>query len=186
MKNELRKEFKKKRANMDKEEVVEKSIKACKVFLESDFYKKSQIIMLYMPLGNELDTTDIINRAFKDGKKLVFPVTDEDTGAITPCYATEESEFEKGGFSVSEPCDKNVANVKDIDVVIVPGIVFGENGSRIGFGKGCYDMFLKKTTATKIGFCYENQLAEHIPGEIYDIKMDYIITEKGLRTCENM
>ena len=186
MKNELRKEFKKKRAYMDKEEVLEKSIKACNVFLESDFYKNAREIMLYKPLGNETDTAYIISRAFKDEKKLVFPVTDEDTGAITSCYATEESEFEKGGFSVSEPCDKNVANAKDIDVVIVPGIVFGKNGARIGFGKGCYDIFLKKTTATKIGFCYEYQLAEHIPHEIYDVKMDYIITENGIFKCENM
>lgn len=185
MKNEIRKEFKLKRKIMEKFEVCEKSARACKLFLESDLYKNAKVLMLYMPLGNETDTREIINKAFADGKKVVFPVTDEKSGEITPCYATAQTKFEKGAFSVCEPKIIDVADVLDIDVVIVPGIAFDKEGARIGFGKGCYDGFLTKTKAIKIGFCYDFQLCEKIPTEDYDIKMDYIITENGVFDSEN-
>lgn len=184
MKKEIRKANKIKRSTMDKTEVFEKSSKACKVFLESDLYKNAKVIMLYMPLGNETDTTDIIKQSFTDGKKLILPVTDEKTGEITPCYFEKDSEFSQGAFSVKEPCVKDVADALDIDVVIVPGIAFDKSGARVGFGKGCYDRFLIKADAVKIGFCYEFQLYDKIPSEEYDVKMDYIITESGIINCK--
>lgn len=186
MKNEIRKVYKAKRASMDKAQVSEKSIKACEIFLKSALYENAKTIMLYMPLGNETDTTDIIKRAFADGKRVAFPVTDEESGEITPCYATAKTTFSKGAFSVNEPCGNDVADAEDIEVVLVPGIAFDKNGSRVGFGKGCYDRLLCRTKAVKIGFCYENQLCENIPADEHDIKMDYIITEKKLIRCKNM
>lgn len=184
MKNEIRREFKIKRKELKKCEVSEKSKKACDLFLESDFYKNADVLMLYMPLGNETDTTDIINRALSDGKKVVFPVTDRKSGEITPCYATAETKFEKGAFSIKEPSVLDVAEPLDIDTVIVPGIAFSKNGARVGFGKGCYDRFLVKTNAVKIGFCFELQFCEEIYAEEYDIKMDCIITENRVIICK--
>lgn len=184
MKNEIRKEFKLKRKLMEKSRVAEKSGRACKLFLESDLYKNANVLMLYMPLGNEVDTTEIINKAFADCKKVVFPVTNDESGEITPCYATEDTEFKKGAFSVREPNVIDIADVLDIDTVIVPGIAFDKSGGRIGFGKGCYDRFLIKTKATKIGFCYDFQLCLKIPVEKQDIKMDYVITEAGITKIE--
>ena len=185
MKNEIRKKFKEKRIAMEKTEVSEKSRFACEVFLKSEMYKNANVLMLYMPLGNETDTTDIIDRAFADGKKVVFPVTDEESGEIMPCYATAETEFEKGAFSINEPSVLDVADALDIDTVIVPGIAFDKRGGRIGFGKGCYDRLLKKTTAVKIGFCYNFQVCGEICTENHDIKMDYLITENSIIICKN-
>ena len=139
--------------------------------------------MLYMPLRNETDTKAIINQAFLDEKKVIFPVTDEKSGIITPYYATENTEFSKGGFSVFEPLGTEIANEKNIDVIIVPGIAFSKNGARIGFGKGCYDKLLKNTAAIKIGYCYSFQVYDEIPTDIYDIPMDYIISENAIINC---
>ena len=181
MKNKLREIYKAKRREITSEEVATKSKKACEFFLESDLYKNAKTLMLYMPLGKETDTTKIIQKAFDDGKKVAFPVTDEKSGEITPCYATAETEFAKGGFSVKEPCGNDFANPMDIDVVIVPGIAFDTMGNRIGFGKGCYDKLLCKTNAVRVGFCYELQICDEIQAEDYDVKMDYIITEVGIK-----
>ena len=177
MKNEIRKEFKKKRATMEKAEVLEKSRIICDLFLKSEIYKNAKVIMAYMPLGNETDTSYIIKKAFRDGKRIVLPVTDEQSGDITPCFVLEDSKFEKGAFSVTEPADKVEANTDDIDVVIVPGIAFDKKGARVGFGKGCYDRFLNKTNAVKVGFCYGFQICDDIPGEFHDVKMDFLFTE---------
>lgn len=180
MKNQIRNEMKVKRRFMEKNEVAEKSHKAAEIFLNSEIYKSARVIMLYMPLGNETDTSEIIKRAFADGKSLVLPVTEEKTGKITAVAFEENTFLEKGGFSVTEP--KNSVEVKksEIDVVIVPGIAFDKNGARVGFGKGCYDMFLADSRATKVGLCYEFQVFEEIPADLHDVKMDFILTETGL------
>ncbi len=186
MKNEIRQKLKKLRAQMPAAEVAEKSVKAAQLFLQSDFYRTANQIMLYMKLGNETDTSNIISRAFADGKRLIFPVTEQKTGIITPVYAEEKTVFKKGNFSVLEPVDAEKADISKIDVIIVPGVAFDKTGGRIGFGKGCYDRLLKNINAVKIGCCYEFQICEHIPCDEHDIKMDFIITENGIINCNNL
>lgn len=180
MKNQIRKEMKIKRRVMEKLDVAQKSQKAAALFLNSEIYKSAQTIMLYMPLGNETDTSEIIKTAFGDGKRLVLPVTEEVSGKITPYVFDEATELMKGGFSVDEPQNAVLAEKTEIDAVIVPGIAFDKRGTRIGFGKGCYDMFLKDMRTVKIGFCYDFQICEQIPSDMHDIKMDFIITENEI------
>ena len=169
---------------MTKKEVGEKSFRACDNFLASDIYKNSKTLMLYMPLGNETDTTKVINQAYKDGKKVVFPVTDKESGVITPCYAEETADFVTGAFNVNEPQNGTKAELCDIDVVLVPGIAFDCKGARVGFGKGCYDRLLTETDAVKVGFCYDFQVCDNIPAEEHDIMMDFVVTESGVWRTE--
>ncbi len=185
MKSEIRNQNKIRRSAMKTEEVMQKSREAANIFLASDYYKNSKQLMLYMPLGNETDTSAIIKAAFCDGKTVVFPVTDEKSGEITPFYAFFDTTFSKGAFSVSEPVGTQIADMSKTDVVLVPGIAFDKTGNRVGFGKGCYDRLLKDSSATLIGFCYGFQVCEHIPSEAHDIKMDALVTEKGLFRCKN-
>ena len=184
MKSEIRARNKEFRNNMTENEVKEKSSLASDCFLKSEFYKNAKCIMLYTRLGNETDTKDIINQALSDNKKLVFPVTDGKSGKITLYYADGSTEFVIGTFSVSEPKNSDLADPLAIDVILIPGIAFDKSGNRVGFGKGCYDMFLPKTKAIKIGFCYHFQICDKIPADQHDIKMDYIITEMGITDCD--
>ena len=180
MKNQLRQKIKQLRREMSAHEVSLKSHCAAQIFLATDIYKNAQQIMLYSRLGNETDTAEITDTAFADGKLLVFPVTDQKTGLITPYYVDKNTVFKKGGFSVFEPSDTQIADMSKTDVIIVPGIVFDKSGNRIGFGKGCYDKFLSSLNAIKIGFCYDFQVFDYIPCDAYDIKMDFLITENEI------
>lgn len=183
MKAILRKQYLKERSRMVREDVAEKSRQAAQNFVQSPWFNSARVLMLYMPLGNETDTKDIIQAAYRDGKTVCFPVTDE-SGIITPYQAEEDSDFKKGGFSVREPQHTEPIEKACIDVVVVPGIAFDKKGGRIGFGKGCYDRFLKETKATKIGYCYDEQVVEEVPKDSNDIRMDYIITPSGIIACK--
>ncbi len=184
MKNKIRMELKEQRRNMTVEDAVEKSDLAAEIFLKSTIYKNAKTLMLYMPLGKETDTGRIIERAFEDGKRTVLPLTDAKSGNITPVFFDKNTVFKKGSFSVLEPQEGEFLNKTKIDVVIVPGIAFSPKGGRVGFGKGCYDMFLVGMDAVKVGLCYEFQLCEDIPLDEHDVKMDYIVTEKRLISCK--
>ena len=183
-KSEIRKINKEKRKAMSKEEVAEKSILAQAAFLESNLYKNAQQIMLYMPLGNEIGTENMMKQSFADGKKIVLPITNGETGEITPYLIEENTQFVIGAFKVREPVGASIADVTKTDVIIVPGIAFDERGARVGFGKGCYDRLLAESSAVKIGYCYEYQVSEAIADEAHDMRMDYILTEKGIRKAK--
>lgn len=183
MKQDLRKLMLSKRREMTPVEAGAKSKEAAEKFLESDLFKNAAQIMLYKTLGNETDTALIAEEACRKGKKVVLPVTNGETGEITAYLVNSDTRYKKGAFSVDEPQNCEPADVNLTDVIIVPGVAFDRYGNRIGFGKGCYDMFLNGVKAVKVGFCYEFQVLEKIPGEQHDIKMDYIFTEKGMYLC---
>ncbi len=182
-KDDLRKLNKAKRKEMLPQEVFEKSKKASEIFLNNEIYQSSNVIMLYYPLGNETDTSEILKNALVNGKTVIYPITDMTTNEITPIVVDSKTEFIKGGYSVFEPIEKNVYKGK-IDAILVPGIAFDKNGWRVGFGKGCYDRFLKNIDAIKIGFCYDFQITDKIDNNDFDIKMNCVISESGMIVCE--
>ncbi len=178
-KAELRRQCKARRAALSESEVQQKSAAVADLFLKSEIYNAASCIMLYMPIFNEVDTLEIMKNAHQSGKKVVLPVTDVDDN-ITPCCADADTGFKSGRYSVQEPVGTQTAEPDEIDIVIVPGVAFDKSGNRIGFGKGCYDKFLKATKAVKVGLCYGFQLYDEIPADLYDVKMDYVICENGI------
>ena len=76
-------------------------------------------------------------------------------------------------------------NIVEVDLVIVPGLVFDEKLARYGRGRGYYDRFLcmlsKQTIVIAVG--YDFQVMSHkwrLGLKSHDVKMDYIITEKRI------
>ena len=167
---------------MPKEEVLKKSKLLFDNFINSDLYKNAKTVMLYFPLGNEPDTRLLFDKLFYDKKTVLLPVTLDDE--ITPVVINEETEFEPGSYRIFEPKIKIPYTEDAIDIVIVPGIAFDRHGSRVGFGKGCYDKFLQKIKAIKIGYCYSFQVSNEIETSEFDIGMDYLITESEMIVCE--
>lgn len=186
MKNSIRKQKKLERACMTENDVLEKSHQASRIFLNSDIYTNAKNIMLYMPLGNEISPIGIIKAALFENKTVLLPVTDKNTLEISAHKINEDTVFQKGVFSLTEPKDAEPFYPEKIDTILVPGVAFTKKGARVGFGKGCYDMFLSKTQAIKVGFCYEFQLCEEFETNTFDIGMDYILTENELIKVETL
>ena len=70
---------------------------------------------------------------------------------------------------------------RDLDLVLVPGIAFDLIGGRLGYGRGYYDRFLKKTEGFRVGVCYESQVVDQVPMEAHDIHMQALISQKGFQ-----
>ena len=174
-KDEIRKEIKKARREITGDERRVKSLAAQMLLIATAEYTEAKSIMLYFPLGSETDTAYISEKAFADGKRVIYPVTDEASGVITPVEAIRGAEFTKGGFGILEPKGEGYTGM--IDLVVVPGVAFDRRGGRLGFGKGCYDAFLIGTDAYRIGLCYDVQLLDTLPTEAHDVRMDAVITE---------
>lgn len=187
-KSELRKKHLNLRNAMSKSEVLERSSFVCKNLLALKCVQNAKTILMYHPLGNEVDLTSMYELFAVVGKKIFLPYTED--GDMLVGEWRGDKDLEMGEYGIMVPSvDKDEqtqgALCTAIDVVLVPGIVFDKKGNRVGFGKGYYDRFLAKTKpdCVKVAVCYDNQMAldgDGIPAEPQDVKMDYIVTESGV------
>jgi 5-formyltetrahydrofolate cyclo-ligase len=176
VKNQIRKEIRKKRESMTREEVISKSRKITEKFLNSEYYQNAETIMSYISIKNEIDMTEINRRVLEDRKTLLFPVIEGEYIKALKIDSLEK--FEEKKIGVIEPVCGEESEKTDIDLIIVPGVAFDKRGNRIGFGKGYYDRFLKGYRGKKIALAYEFQLVDSIKTEEHDERVDEIITEK--------
>lgn len=153
-----------------------------KVFLNEDFLK-SKCVMLYVSKGTgEVETGPIIKRALEMGKKVVLPVTLVRDRNIKPVYLRDIKRMERGPYGIYEPkgpSNRKPAALKDIGLVIVPGVAFDRFNNRIGHGKGYYDNFLRRFPKgrSKIGLGFRFQLLHKIPATKRDIPLTSVITD---------
>jgi len=185
-KNELRKNFLLLRKKLSREEIEYKSnsvILKLKSFINFDF----NVISGYVPINNEVDILPYIKELYDNDKSkiLLFPkiINNEiSMFKINDFY----NDFVKGKYNIPEP--NTIEYLDFIDIVLIPGVVFGKNGYRIGYGKGYYDRFLiknKNRIKYKIGISYDFQLTKEIPHNENDQKLDYIISESEIIRITN-
>ena len=153
-----------------------------RVFAQEEFLR-SRCIMLYVSKGTgEVETVPIIKKALLMGKSVVLPVTMVRAKGIKPvCLKDIEHGLKKGPYGIYEPKEsksRKTVRIKDIDLVIVPGLAFDEKNNRIGRGQGYYDRFLKRLPrdTSKIGLGFRFQLLKNIPTTGRDFPLTRVIT----------
>lgn len=129
-------------------------------------------VLLYWSLPDELPTHSFIVKWCKQ-KQMLLPMVKGDKMLIKPFTSTDE--LRRSDMGIWEP-ETQKEYMKQIDLVIAPGIAFDKKKNRLGRGKGYYDKYFNGKKVTKIGICYDFQLLENIPVEPFDVKMDMIIT----------
>ncbi len=69
--------------------------------------------------------------------------------------------------------------------MVLPVLGFDAQGRRLGNGGGYYDRALAAPRAARrpllLGYAYAVQEVPEIPAEPWDVKLDAVVTERGLR-----
>ncbi|MGL4394402.1 MAG: 5-formyltetrahydrofolate cyclo-ligase [Brevinema sp.] len=139
---------------------------------------KKRVIAFYYPLKGELSLKPLWEYALESGVEVLFPRVMGECEMVM-CRVYSERDFEEGAFGIMEP--KTLPYKGEIDLIFVPALMLGKDGSRLGFGKGYYDRFLFKHQSTmKIGVVWDELLAQKTPMEAHDFFMGAILTEKQL------
>ncbi len=67
-------------------------------------------------------------------------------------------------------------------ILLVPLLAYDKNCNRVGYGGGFYDRYIKKIKKKKkiitIGLAFSFQKIRQVPTNRYDMKLDYIATDK--------
>lgn len=149
-------------------------------------YENSTTVMFYVDVRSEVRTRLAIEAALNSGKQVVVPYCVGDDLELFRLKAMADLEI--GTFGILEPLDRlrklpdRKADVRDLDLILVPGVAFDRHGGRLGHGKGYYDKLLRNARADTplVALAFECQLFPKIPTEKHDVFMDMVIAENGI------
>ena len=83
-------------------------------------------------------------------------------------------------YGIPEPSSDQIVYPS---ILLVPLVAFDNHLNRIGYGGGYYDRYIKKVKKNKkiilIGLAYSFQKVKKIPANKYDMKLDFIVTDKN-------
>ena len=172
-KKELRKKYLSIRKKIKSKD--EKSDRIFEIIINDKDYINSKSIAIYKNLDDEVRTNRLIEYSIKIGKIVSLPVVE---GNVMNFYlVNENTKYSKSKYGIEEPISNII--IKDIDLFVIPGVVFGLDFNRIGYGGGFYDKYLDNKSI-KIGICFNEQIVPSIDSDVNDIKMDKIITDENV------
>lgn len=179
-KKDIRAEVKKSRREADAETIRKNSDAICDTFLKLPEYTSAKCVFAYMDCKNEVETKNVIEQCWKDGKIIAVPKV---FGETMKYYAiTSYDDLEEGYFGIREPKYELLQEVICEDgLMILPGVAFDVKRHRVGYGGGFYDRYLEQhPDMKKIAFAFEFQVFESVPFEVFDRQPEKIITEKRI------
>ena len=150
--------------------------------IKKNIKKKSIIIALYYPSNFELNVLKVLEWKYFSHQTILLPVAEKNN--LMNFYQWRKNDvLTVNKFGMLEPIK---AEAKIPDIIIVPLLSFDKDKYRLGYGKGYYDRYLnqyikqyKKNTMT-VGVAFSFQKHNKLPINKNDVKMDFILTEKGI------
>lgn len=174
-KDEIRRQVRARKALLSDEEKHDKAARVWEALEHTAAFKMARNILMYHSLPDELATHGFLDR-WHSRKSLFLPRVNGVNLEILPYVPGALAD---GSFDIAEPQGHDLANISDMDLVIVPAVAYDRAGNRVGRGKGYYDRLLSSCSATKIGIGYHFQLVEEIDSEPHDVGVDMVITERS-------
>lgn len=179
-KSEAREIAKAARNSLSPNEVLEHSTHIFKKIRCMEFYRNCDTILSYADCNHEVITTDFIDNALKDEKRVALPRV-EKTGTMEFYYINSRKDLSIGKFGILEPAGNQIFSPEDTGsvIMIMPGVAFDEKCHRVGYGGGYYDRYLVQYPQIfTIAVCHEIQLMKKIITEEYDVCPNVLVTEK--------
>lgn len=149
-------------------------------------YQKARTIMYYVDVRGEVRTRPFLPGVLGHDKRIVVPYCVD--GELALFLLRDMSQLAKGMYQILEPkpelrdLAENKIAVRDLDLIVVPGVAFDRNGGRVGHGLGYYDKLLQhaRRDTPLVGLAFECQMFPDIPAAANDIIMDKVVTEAAV------
>lgn len=168
------------RRQLDPRFVREASEKIESLFLSLEEFNLAERMGLYAAFKNEAETAGIFGKAHALRKEIYYPAVDSKTKEIRFYRVKNLKELGHGFAGILEPKKRAhyLANINFLNLIVVPGVAFDLKGNRLGFGQGYYDKLLEPFHGKRVAFAYEFQIADTLPSQLRDQRMDVIVTEE--------
>jgi 5-formyltetrahydrofolate cyclo-ligase len=186
-KDELRRQLRSCLLAMSPEQRRDKSKKACRNLISTQQFQDASVIMMYLSLPHEVDTSDAILRAWQLGKTVAVPkISWQQRHMIPVGIDSLEIGFKTGENGLRNPTGGEPIPFSQIDLVVAPALGFDHKGNRLGRGGAYYDRFFSndELKATRCGFAFAEQVVDLIPISQGDQPVNFLVTDSGVIGCD--
>ena len=186
-KKEIRNRMKEQLSILGKEQYQLYSTEIENLFFRDSIVQNSSVIGLTISTFPEVHTKEIIQRLWDMGKSVVVPKCSPKDRSMNFYMIESFEQLEVVYMQLLEPNPLKTSLVQpsDIDLLVVPGIVYNKSGYRIGYGGGYYDRFLKSYMNHTMSLAFECQLSDEVIPESFDLPVEKIITNKQVIHCKS-
>lgn len=151
-------------------------------FFEQVDLSQVNVLSVFLPIvnKNEPDTWLLIHRVWRDYPHIttVCPVANREDHSLRHAAFDHTTVLTPNAWGIPEPVLAEEVSPQDIDMVLVPLLVFDFQGHRLGYGKGFYDRFLAQVRpdCRKVGYTFAKQPVERIPIEETDVALNACVS----------
>lgn len=142
-------------------------------------WQQARCVFSYVAVRDEVDINPLLQTLPGGGEKLLCVPRVSRAGHMDAVAVIADwAELTAGPFGLLQPpADRTPLPPESIDLVLVPGLLFARDGSRLGYGGGYYDRFLARLPrVTRIGLCYREMLVETLPARPDEPRCHLILT----------
>ena len=149
--------------------------------IKLNFKNKDLKLALYYPSNFEVNVIKILDNHFISNTNLLLPAI-EGKNKMNFFSWKKNQVLLVNKFGMLEPVK---SKPKIPDIMLVPLLSFDHRKYRLGYGKGFYDRYLNKylkkfKNILTVGVAFSFQKYHKLPIDKNDLKLSYILTEKGI------
>lgn len=148
-------------------------------------WKEAASVLMFAPLGDEVDIWPMVEEAIRAGKTVALPKYEAATAQYRARHVQNlAKEVKDGRFGIREPVEFCEAlELKRLDLVLVPGVAFDPHGRRLGRGRGYYDRLLADVRGVRCGVAFDEQIVREVPVAPHDAQVNRILTPVRWLDC---
>lgn len=182
-KSELRKRYRRKRGELEEEQVKVLSKRIAERFMNflEPFKEQIRFIHLFLPIEKkrEVNTWPLVNELRRqEDTSILVARSDFETGQMEHLLLEEDTPLTENELGIPEPQQGKTVSEDKIDLVVMPLLAYDLQGDRVGYGAGLYDRFLKacREDIIKTGLSFFDPVENIQDVGDHDVVLDYCIT----------
>ena len=159
------------------------SVIICQRVIRSHEFFSSRFVACFLPMHDEVDTRDIIERAWRANKRIFVPVLRAGY-KMSFREIRPETTLEQNWFGIWEPVSGDFISPRNLDIVVTPTVTFDLQNNRMGMGSGYYDRCFSFLRHRKhwfrpklVGVAFACQKVEKITPNAWDIRLYRVISD---------
>ena len=177
-KERLRREMRRKRKTLTADYMARAGESIQAQILSSAAWRRAESVFLYVSMPGEPTDGLLLDSALAAGKRVYVPRCVSRTEMLAVRIRSRDG-LVPDVLGIPAPADcHETAAPGEPDLILVPCLAAGPDGSRLGHGAGYYDRFLAGHAENACCLCFRQMLRADIPMADTDVRIPWVVTEE--------